>query len=281
METTADPKGKSPGRRVREKTPVARSGSVSRSVDRAIEIVALLAEAGRPLAAGEIARRLAIPRSTTYEILRTLTAAGCLEPADDPSLYRVGLRVYLFGLAYRRQRDLLREAQPIIEQLRDDLGEAVQLSVLDRGTVLVLLKEEGRQPITILSFVGSRLPVNWSASGRLLVSDLDDTTLRRELPAMLQPSPTGKAPLDAELFIEQVRHARAAGFDMQVNQASHHTGAIAAPVQGDSGRCLATLSLVMPAHRIVEGGLDGHVERLRAAAAALSRRLGHRASAGG
>ena len=40
--------------------------------------------------------------------------------------------------------------------------------------MLVLLKEESPQAIRIISRIGSRVPVNWAAAGRLLISDLDD-----------------------------------------------------------------------------------------------------------
>ena len=53
----------------------------------------------------------------------------------------------------------------------------MQLSVLDNDLMMVLLKEEGVRPVRIISQVGSRVPVNWAAAGRLLVSDLDDKAL--------------------------------------------------------------------------------------------------------
>ncbi len=47
--------------------------------------------------------------------------------------------------------------------------------------MLVLLKEEAAHPIRIISRVGSRVPINWAAAGRLLVSDLDDATTSTSL----------------------------------------------------------------------------------------------------
>lgn len=49
---------------------------------RAVEVLTLLAGAGRPVPAAMIARECGIPRSSTYEIINALSAAGFAEPAD-------------------------------------------------------------------------------------------------------------------------------------------------------------------------------------------------------
>ena len=70
-----------------------------------------------------------------------------------------------------------KDGSQIAEELRDETGETVQLSVLENDLMMVLLKEEGIRPLRIISNVGSRVPVNWAAAGRLLVSDMDDKAL--------------------------------------------------------------------------------------------------------
>ena len=95
-------------------------------------------------------------------------------------------------MAYHGAVDLLKDGSRIAEQLRDETGETVQLSVLDNDLMMVLLKEEGVRPLRIISQVGSRVPVNWAAAGRLLVSDMDDKALAVLLTATIRQSPTGE-----------------------------------------------------------------------------------------
>ena len=117
--------------------------------------------------------------------MRTLSEAGYLEPSGRGAELFLGRKLFELGMAYRSQIDLLRDGSQIVEELRDATGETVQLSVLENDMMLVLLKEEGSRSIRIISRVGSRVPVNWAAAGRLLVSDLDDATLG----ALLKGSP--------------------------------------------------------------------------------------------
>ena len=46
-------------------------------------------------------------------------------------------------MAYRSHVDLLKDGSQIAEELRDETGETVQLSVLENDLMMVLLKEEG------------------------------------------------------------------------------------------------------------------------------------------
>src|SRR3546814_6297539 len=124
----------------------------------------------------------------------------------------LGRKLFELGMQYRAKIDLLDEGGRIVEALRDATGETVQFSVLDAGMMLVLMKEEGNQPLRIVSRVGSRIPVNWSAAGRLLVSDLDDAALRQLLAGTVAQSPTGRAVTDVDALVQQVRTFRRQGF---------------------------------------------------------------------
>ena len=96
-------------------------------------------------------------------------------------------------MAYRGHVDLLKDGSRIVEELRDETGETVQLSVLENDMMMVLLKEEGVRPLRIISQVGSRVPVNWAAAGRLLVSDMDDKALAALLDGDDPAVPNGHA----------------------------------------------------------------------------------------
>ena len=143
-----------------------------------------LLQQGEPATVGAIVAALQIPKSTAYELVRTLTEAGYLEPSGRGAGLFLGRKLFELGMAYRGQVDLLRDGSQIVEELRDATGETVQLSVLENDMMLVLLKEEGSRSIRIISRVGSRVPVNWAAAGRLLVSDLDDVDPRRAVEAL-------------------------------------------------------------------------------------------------
>jgi DNA-binding IclR family transcriptional regulator len=115
--------------------------------------------------------------------------------------------------------------------------------------------------------------VNWAAAGRLLVSDLDDASLRRLLAATVAPSPTGRAEIDVDRLVAQIRAFRAQGHAIEIGETNEHAGCVAAPVLDASGRCLAAISIAVPEQRLLPPSRDDLVKRAVEAAARLSRRL--------
>lgn len=246
----------------------------SRSVRRALEIFEFLLQLGGPTTIGEMVSALQIPKSTAYELVRTLSDSGYLEPSRRGGIF-LGRKLFELGMAYRAQVDLLRDGSQIVEELRDECGETVQLSVLENDMMLVLLKEEGSHPVRIISRVGSRVPVNWAASGRLLVSDMDDGALTSLLEKSVRQSPTGRATTDIPKFIQQVRKFRKQGYATELNETNEHAGCVAAPVIDGTGKCLAAISIVAPEHRL-KRNREVLTKQVRDAAANLSKRLGGR-----
>lgn len=246
----------------------------SRSVRRALDIFELMLQRGEPITVAQIVSELSIPKSTAYELVRTLSEGDYLAPSGRGSGLFLGRKLFELGMAYRSHVDLLKDGSRIAEQLRDETGETVQLSVLDNNLMMVLLKEEGVRPLRIISQVGSRVPVNWAAAGRLLVSDMDDKALTALLTATIRQSPTGRAITDVKKLITQIRKFRRQGYATELNETNEHAGCIAAPVIDASGHCIAALSVVAPEQRLVKSNRDYLIERVMNAAENLSRRLG-------
>jgi len=246
----------------------------SRSVRRALDIFELMLERGEPLSVAEIVEALRIPKSTAYELIRTLADGGYIGRMGHGSGQFLGRKLFELGMAYRSQIDLLKEGSQIVEELRDATGETVQLSVLENAMMLVLVKEEGSQSIRIISRIGSRVPVNWAAAGRLLVSDLDDKALRDLLQHTVKPSPTKRATMNVDKLIQQIRQFRLQGYGIEINEANDHAGCVAAPVIDASGRCVAAISIVVPELRLGRENRKRLIASVRDAANRLSLRLG-------
>lgn len=243
------------------------------SLQRAIRILEVLQRRSEPMRVSELASELRIPRSSAYLIVRELTGARLLSSSLDRRVF-LGPKLFELGMDYRDKVDLLREATPIVRSLRDTTGETVQLSVLDVDALLVLLKEEGTQPVRIVSRVGSRVPVNWGAGGRLIVSDLAESQLRELLRATMRESPTGRATTDDGEFIRQVQKAREQGYFIEIGETNEHAGCIAAPVLDSADRCIAALSIAVPEQRLKSPNRKRLIDAVQSAARLLSERIG-------
>lgn len=249
-------------------------GGGSPAVRRVLRIFEFLTDAGEPVPIAGLIEALSIPKSTAYELVRTLTEAGYLEAPRAEGGVALGPKLFQLGMAYRAQVDLLRDGSLVVRDLRDRTGETVQFSVLLDEHMHVLMKEEGLRPLRIVSRVGSRVPVNWAAAGRLLVSDLGDAALRDLLMRTVRPSPSGRAPTDVGALVAQVRAFRARGHAAELNETNEHAGCVAAPVVDAGGRCVAAISVVAPEPRLTGPDRPALLDAVIEAAGELSRRIG-------
>ena len=105
-------------------------------------------------------------------------------------------------MAYRSQVDLLKDGSQIVEELRDETGETVQLSVLENDMMLVLLKEEGVAPDPHHQ-PGRLARAGELGGGRAGCSSPTWTTRRCRalLTATIRQSPTGRAITDVPKLI--------------------------------------------------------------------------------
>src|SRR3712207_5323734 len=76
-------------------TGLASGRARERGIDRVLALLGFLHRHGRPIGVGELARGLRAPRSSTYEIVRTLTEAGLLETGTDGRIF-FGKALYFY-----------------------------------------------------------------------------------------------------------------------------------------------------------------------------------------
>mgnify|MGYP006381416379 CR=1 FL=1 len=77
------------------------------AVDRAVRLIDALAASHEPLPLAELARRLALPKSSTHGLLATLVAHG-LARRNDAGEFSLGTRPLQWADAYVAQSDILR-----------------------------------------------------------------------------------------------------------------------------------------------------------------------------
>jgi len=218
-------------------------GGKGRSLLRGLVILDFLLER-RSITVAEIISELRIARATAFALVRGLEQHGYLErDAENPHGYTFGRQLYRLGAAYESGSRLLEQGRVVLSRLAREIGEMVQLSVLDREMNLVVWREQGENRIRMMFRVGTRTPINWSASGTLLVSDLSDEELHIRLAGRIPASPTGLAPTRMDAVIREIRRSRRLGYALKVGHAHQHIVTIAAPVLDRSGRCVAAITV--------------------------------------
>lgn len=121
-----------------------------KSAARVLDLLELLSSRSEPMRLNELVNALRIPKSSAYGLLATLVARGYVrkDSADRYAIvepFRQG-----FGWVGGFEGFLASVATPVVEELRDRLGETVFVCVrTDEQNARLLTKAVSRQPHTL------------------------------------------------------------------------------------------------------------------------------------
>jgi DNA-binding IclR family transcriptional regulator len=260
----------------RERMPAQGAGPARRSrvsgIDRALQVFDYLQEVASPVGAYAIAKAIGAPLSTVYVIIDDLVAKNLLQRRNDGSVW-LGPRLYHYGLAYARSLDFLDVATHEMHELCREVGETVQICGRDGDHMVVLAMAEGPGHFRVTSRVGTRVPLNWTASGRLLVGHLPEKERLSIFRRAARGSPTGRAETDPAALSAAAASALAARLSVQINESDFSVACVASPVQEPAGACAATISIVLPEHKVAQER-ERYTSAVRAAADRIETTLG-------
>jgi DNA-binding IclR family transcriptional regulator len=243
-----------------------------RSVDRAVAILDLLAEAGSRTGA-ELARELRVHRSTALRLLGTLERHALVERDSRTARYRLGRRLPQLASVVTGAFDLRYLARPVCERLAAETGETATFELLVEDDIVPIEQATASTSVMSVNWLGRRYLVHCTASGKAFLAFGPDAVRERVLSRPLQ-AVTPKTVTDRARLEAQLEEARRNGIARTHEELELGLDAMAAPVFGAEGDMVAAIDVSGPSHRLAQ---RPELERMtRDAAADLSRRLGYR-----
>ncbi|SEB92587.1 IclR family transcriptional regulator [Streptomyces sp. TLI_105] len=253
-------------------------GRLVPAVTRAFDILELFLEGGGTLSAPEITRRLGLPRTTTHELVTTLTARNYLVPVpEQPGRYRLGVRTYQLGSRYAEQLDLAAEGREVAREVADTCGETVHVALLEDTDVIYVAKVDSTHAVRMVSAAGRRLPAHCTAVGKMLLATLPEDELDERLEGRELVAMTPRSLTDPDALRAALAEIRILGVAVEQQESNPDVSCVAAPVRDRSGRVVAALSVSVPVHRWSEDRENELTALAVRGAGELSARLGYRA----
>lgn len=240
----------------------------ARGIDRVIALMEHLHRVRTPTRIGDIARDTGTPRSTVYELVNTLVEARWLELRDSDGTVYFGPAMHYYGSDYLDSVDQIRKARIEVAHLAETMGETAQFCMLEGDKYLVVLNEPGRRMFRISSEIGIKVPIPWTASGRLLVDHMRPEDIRGFIPPEDFVLPDGRR-IEIDRFLDDIAKARMDGYVRTTALVDRFTTCLAAPVRDTAGRCVATICFVVPVDT-TEAEQAAMIEALKQSAEKLS-----------
>lgn len=180
-----------------------------KSASRVLDMLELFSTRCDGLTLTEVSKGLALPKSSTLGLLRTLHGRGYLvREADD--VYKLNDIVRRDGFA--RHGRLLRVGPPVMRALADALGETVILGMPGApGMVRLIAKEVASREVRFDIDLPRQEPAYCTAMGRILLSVQDDVQTAKALGAVPPRKLTDATLTDEGAIRARIAEARETG----------------------------------------------------------------------
>ena len=246
-------------------------------LERGLLLLCEFTRSNRTLTAPELARRLALPRSTIFRLLTTLETMGFVTRSGNE--YRLGMSVLRLGFEYLASLELTELGQPLLARLCDRVNYPSNLVVRDGRSIVYVAKVSPPSVFSSAVNVGTRLPAHATVLGRILLEDLSLSELRELFPEdhLEQHSPC--TPKNALELFDMVQADRQRGFVSGEGFFESSLSTVAAPVRDGSSKIVAALGVTVPTAQIAHVNFNELLLQVRRSADELSRLLNYNSGA--
>lgn len=244
------------------------------AVDRALTLLETLAEHPRQ-GVTQLSRRLGLTKTIVFRLLSTLEARGFVVREEDQALFSLGYRMSVLGEWAGQQNMLVSAARPVMERLREETSENINLLVREGLQSLVLATLAGRHAIRIFAMAGRYGPLHAGGGSMLLLAFAPHSVRNAVATGPLKhfTSATVTDPADLLARLEQIRSD---GFNISVDDLDEGAFSVAAPIRNSSGDVVASISVAGAAARFDDERREAYLRLVRAAANEITGKLGLR-----
>jgi len=246
------------------------------SIEKCFKVVSCFYDANRVLSLEELVKQTGYKKTTCFRILKTMLSLGLLEQDAKTKAYQFGPRLVLIGLAALKNMSLHKISLPILQKLRDETRETVNLSILNGKEILYVERLMSNYIVNLNVNVGDRLPVNCTSMGKIMLAFLPDNVTEKILDEPHFEPKTKKTITDIAAFKKELSEIRIKGYAINDEELEKGLRAVAAPIFNHTGEAIAATNIVWttarhPSRKVFEI----FTPKIVAAAAQISLLLGY------
>jgi len=248
---------------------------VSNKIDRdppLLRAFALLEHVARAQAAvslQQMTAAAALPKPTVYRMLNVLEQAGLIAREPDGRRVVAGPRLARLALDVLMNELVRAPRHAILQRLAVEVGETVNMTMLDKSEVVYLDRVESAWPLRMALQPGSRVPLHCTASGKLLLAMLPTARRRRVIAELTLERHTDNTIIDRRKFESELASIRRTGMSTDNEEYLAGVVCVAVPIIASGERVAACVAVHAPVARMTLARALTLAPALRRAAGAL------------
>jgi DNA-binding IclR family transcriptional regulator len=222
----------------------SRKQTVVPAVERALNILESLGTHGTSMTLKEIAATLDIPAVSTFRIVKYLCSRGYLkEEPHLPGQYNLGMQLLYIAHQLHRNSDLRVAAILSMRKLAEVTGQTSQLAILQDYGVMYVEQATPLKPVNIIAQLRTQIPVNVSASGKVLIAYLQPEEQNEYLKKIEFVCQTKRSITNPAEFGKELLKVRQLGFAVDNEEYARGIGCLAAPIFDHLAKNIAAVGI--------------------------------------
>lgn len=121
----------------------------------------------------ELAEKIGLGKSSIHGLAKALLEAGALQQ-NSKKKYSLGTAILELSFRNWNYIKVCEKSQPLLEELRDLIGQTVFLGALSGGAGFIMTTAESHNPLKISSPVGASIPLLAGAVGKVFLARMED-----------------------------------------------------------------------------------------------------------
>lgn len=216
---------------------------INKSSSRTLDIIELLSKSTNGLTLNEIYTTLKLPKSSTFEIVKSMLFKGYLEVSNDKlRTYKLSIKLFEIGMSYLSTMDLPKQAKPYLEELNKLSGGTAFLGIEDNGKVVYLDKAENYSHMRPTAKLGARKLLHCTSLGKALLAGLSNDDVIKILKSQDLVSRTPYTKNSIVEIIHDLEEVRKRGYSIDNREDNIEMFCVGAPIYNASNAVIAAIS---------------------------------------
>lgn len=238
------------------------------AVQKAFELLKLVAESRSEITLSDLARRLGYSKGSVHGMIQALLQAGALEQGPGRRGYFIGPAVVELAFRSWNYFRVVEYAQPVLNELRDRIGETVFLGVLGSSRGLIVATADAAMPLKISAPPGTSIPLLAGAVGKIYLSQQPDDQAEKIIREHGLPKSARRPLLKKEEYLAELEIVRKQGYAVDNEEYLPGVKAVAVALENQRG-----LPLAIWVVGFADSMTNGAVEKIAAEAQRAAARL--------
>lgn len=217
--------------------------SFVQSLGKAMRVLEAFQETDTPLSLAEISNRAGITRSGAQRLVHSFRELGYMRLSDDGRGFLLDLGILDLTYHYLRMHPLIRRATPILQELRRNVRERVDLSLFDGQRMIYAVRLQSKREVFFATLIGNSVPTYCTSGGWAVMAMLPDSEVDALLDSADKRPVTPRTLTESAAIREQVELTRGNGHSLALEQILMGEVAVGVAIPGPDSRPIGAIHI--------------------------------------